>query len=63
MCAARSDGVWDTLDAVQNGTPRQFSLNHDSWAKLNEREVQRIVPLVGLSKHHAPDFDAFAVAQ
>jgi hypothetical protein len=42
----RSDGVWDTLDAVQNGTPRHFGLPHDTWEGLNPAEVKRIVPLV-----------------
>jgi hypothetical protein len=42
----RSDGVWDTLDAVQNGTPRHFGLPHDTWEGLTPAEVNRIVPLV-----------------
>ena len=42
----RSDGVWDTLDAVQNGTPRHFGLPHDTWDGLTPAEVNRIVPLV-----------------
>lgn len=42
----RSDGVWDTLDAVQNGTPRHFGLPHDTWEGLTPAEFNRIVPLV-----------------
>ena len=48
--------VWDTLDAVQNGTPQQFGLPYLTWDELTAREVKRIVRLVRfchLARKHA----------
>lgn len=46
MFLSASDGLWDTLDAVQNGRPRQFALPFDRWDDLGMRDTQRIVKLV-----------------
>ena len=46
MFLSASDGLWDTLDAVQNGRPRQFGLHFDKWDDLGMRDTQRIVKLV-----------------
>ena len=43
--------MWDTLDAVQNGTPQHFGMPHETWDQLAPAEIRRTVPLVSrLSK-------------
>lgn len=53
-CAQATDGIWDTIDPVQSGTPRDVDLPYDSWQSVPAADLLRIAHIVRLNNPVLP---------